>query len=364
MLNEPVAIKFFTSKNDSFADGSAVNSVDAVCLLMQTPETNLTMEVTSGSAVFSKNAKQILNFTIKSSQVGFVFRFYLSSVNVEKSVVTLKDDEGNVLSSTTVNFTTPEIIELQTLTDAWGEWFAEENNTTCKFTSSTDYSKHAELNDYQSNQCIATYKDINYDSPSISPTDPISASDQVLKNGTDIEQTETYAWEKSTTNSFTWSLTESLKIGVETTFICGVPEIAEGKIKTTVELDLSSTQSQTTSDTQKWSLSVPVRVPAHSGVECISVIEQSMCELAFTAEINLSGYVAVWFDDQVDGHWLRFVEISRVIREIVDNNLMSTYSYTIGEKVVIAHSKGKTNGTYGTQINTTYNPIPATTYAS
>lgn len=230
-----------------------------------------------------------------------------------------------------------------------------------RFTSTTDYGQHSELNAYHQYQCSATYKSISYSDPITTDGDLVVPS-QTLINATDIQQTQSFSWTKSTTDTFSWSLTEALKVGVTVSGSAGVPLVAEGKVSATVELNLSSTQTTTESATQTWTVNQPVLVPPHTWVKCQSMISTNSDSIAFFATAQVQGYVAIWFQDKVNGHWLWFYPIGGVLQDVISNKIIDTTGYGVLDYLTIAASvSGTCTGAFGVNIVTNYTSGPLDT---
>lgn len=251
---------------------------------------------------------------------------------------------------------------LQEITDAWGHWMLSQvGGGSVRFTSTTDYGQHSELNAYHQYQCSATYQSINYSEPITSDGDIVVPS-QTLTNYTNVQQTQTFSWTKSTTDTFSWSITEALKVGVTVSGSAGVPLVAEGKVSATVELNLSSTQTTTESATQTWSVNQPVLVPPQTWVKCESIISTNSDNIAFYATAQVQGYVAIWFENKVNGHWLWFYPIGGVLQDVISHKIIDTTSYSVVDsKTISAGVSGTCTGAFGVNIVTTYTSGPLNT---
>jgi len=251
---------------------------------------------------------------------------------------------------------------LQEITDAWGRWMLSQlGGGSVRFTCTTDYGKHSELNAYHQYQCSATYQSISYSEPITSNGDIVVPS-QTLTNHTDIQQTQSFSWSKTTTDTFSWSFTEALKVGVTVSGSAGVPLVAEGKVSATVELTLSSTQTKTESAAQTWSVNQPVLVPAHTWVKCQSVISTNSDSIAFIAAAQVRGYVAIWFENKVNGHWLWFYPIGGVLQDVIGNQIIDTTGYGVLDALTISASvSGTCKGAFGVSIVTAYTSGPVDT---
>lgn len=237
---------------------------------------------------------------------------------------------------------------LQQITDTWGNWIASQHGTSCNFTASTNYSAHGELNQYGEYQCTATYQSISYHN--IINTNPTMGSDVAYElwydNGTSVQQSEVFEYTYTSTQEFTWSITESLSIGVQVSATVGIPDLVDIKTQDTVTLSLSSTQQQSTSQTKSWTVNTTVAVPPESSVQCDVIVQTQLSNLNFTATVNLLGFVAIWFKDQValgapgDLHWLWFIPITSVFSDVVSHNLGDISGYQISGNGILASTTG------------------------
>ncbi|MFP1762023.1 ETX/MTX2 family pore-forming toxin [Lonsdalea quercina] len=355
MFKNVFGIRLTVMSDNASANGVDKNVINvAISGTDQTDSAQVILEITSGSAVFFDSGEK--KITVDTIAGAIIKPVSLISDVAEITEITATISNTSFVSTINVNFKALNILSLQELTDIWGNWYASKGNTTCNFTSSTDYSPHPELDDYSGNQCKVNYKDIEYSNFSENPGEGILAADQKLTNNTSVQQSETFTWSKSLTNTFTWAITEAIKVTSKLSFSIGIPVIAEGKIEESVEISVSATETTTTTGTTTWGLAQPVIVPPNSSVECISIVNQNTASLDFSATGEIVGYVAVWTKEQINGHWLTFHRIDTVFEDIVNNNLASIYGYDIDSGVgVIVTAKGKTTGLYGVSIDTEYN---------
>ena len=244
---------------------------------------------------------------------------------------------------------------LQSITDAWGNWYSSSHGTQCHFTASTNYGSHSELNAYHQYQMNAAVQGIVYNSN----TPPVNGSSVAYElwydNGTTVQQQETFSETKSTTQAFSWSITESLSIGVEVSATEGVPNVASATEKVTVTLSLSSTQGQSTSNTQSWTVNTPINVPANSSVKADMIISTQSYDVDFTEDVLLQGSVAIWHKDKVNGHWLWFIPVESVFQDCLNNNIIDTSGYSIVAGGVTTQAKGTFTGSQGVSVGVTAN---------
>lgn len=244
---------------------------------------------------------------------------------------------------------------LQQITDAWGKWYSQQHGTTCRFTASTDYSSQSFLDDYHQYQVSTTTQSIVYDGDSI-PTDGSNvAFETIYNNNTQVSNQQSLIETETSTQSFEWSITEALAIGVEISATEGVPAVASSSQKVTVNLSLSSTQKSTVTNTQSWSVNTILTIPPQSSIKADIVIGTQSYNINFTVSVMLNGYVAIWNNDKVNGHWLWFIPITQVFSDCIANNIIDTSGYDIVGGGVSTTASGVFTGSQG--INVVVNTI-------
>lgn len=262
---------------------------------------------------------------------------------------------------------------LQDITNEWGNWMSTKypDGGGIKFTESTNYDNYDELDQYHNYQTNATYQSINYDpnAPSPIPGTAYSATTS-YNNGSSIQQSYTYQQNMTTQQTFTWSITSSLSIGLEISEEVEVPDVAKVGTKLTTKIDLSSTAGSTESQTQSWSVTQPINVPPNSHVDAKMVAALENYNINWSACCLLTGYVAIWFHNKValnpnNYHWLWFVPIQNVISACVNNNIIDTTGYEIVSNGVLAYSSGTFYGGQGVGvcINVEQSPLDITSNA-
>ncbi|KAJ6614458.1 hypothetical protein B0H10DRAFT_1950707 [Mycena sp. CBHHK59/15] len=131
--------------------------------------------------------------------------------------------------------------------------------------------------------------DVQYDvaSATITELTPYVALNQVVENTSDAMQSPKVSFEKIVSMVGTWNNTEGYKVGVKSTFSCGVPEVAGGSIEVsyssteTHELG-GSTMTQTTITVEE-SFNVPPRTRARA----TATASQAKIEVPFTYTVKV-----------------------------------------------------------------------------
>lgn len=152
---------------------------------------------------------------------------------------------------------------------------------------------------------------------------------------------------KQTTTTFSWSITEGIELGISEEITAGVPEVAQSKTTLSVKLSLSSTQGQSKSETESWEIDRTISVPAHTDIEMTWAINESDITATFYADIEITGYFAIWNNDKVNGHWLYFVPVANAFRQMQKWGISIPKNYSIKGNSVIYRAKGECKGQAG-----------------
>lgn len=110
-------------------------------------------------------------------------------------------------------------------------------------------------------------------------------------NETEVEDTQTLTVSKTTTASFSWSVTETIKIKSAQKVSCGLPGIAGGSIDLSEELDVGSAQTTTATQQQSWNESYEVPIPPQSTVVTQVSIQSASYTTPFQVTFSFSGTI-------------------------------------------------------------------------
>jgi len=119
---------------------------------------------------------------------------------------------------------------------------------------------------------------------------------------------------KTVASTFTWSVTESLKVGAEVEIDVGLPGVVSGNVKLSTELNLASTQGKTTTETEKFSVSQIIPVPPKKRVLATMTITETEVEVPWTATMYVTGDEAIWVEEKCKDHWLWFPNVARLAK--------------------------------------------------
>ena len=165
------------------------------------------------------------------------------------------------------------------------------------------------LIDVDLSECTYQWSEVHY-----SNTEPSWNADSLYTIGVDNaspgEVSVSLKRSESTTATFTWSLTEGIKVGVKTDVEVGIPKIADGKIEVSAEMNLSSTQASTTSKTQVWEVDAAITVPAWTHVDASMILKQGVQDAAFEIDVTCGGHATAYVNS---GGQTVIVDVSQAV---------------------------------------------------
>jgi hypothetical protein len=211
------------------------------------------------------------------------------------------------------------IANLRKIVNEWGAWFAAEHDTSCKWTDL--YAENPDMKQYQERRLTL---DVGPAILNLVPTQP--QPDVVFEderdNRTSIETISTFSFYEETTSTFSWSLTESIDVGIRSSIAAPLPAGFKFETESSINIGLSSTQQHEDSTTRYWSREEQVTVPAQTLIRAKMTIMQEKYDMDFAADVTITGYVAIWLKDKRDvrrnngsKHWLWFIPVSRVFQD-------------------------------------------------
>jgi hypothetical protein len=238
------------------------------------------------------------------------------------------------------------VSELRAIVQSWGQAFSKKYGTTCKWVDL--YARNPAMGKYQQYKVTVTNRNIVF-----ATNPPIEAPSitfkQVYDNNTSMEQIWSLTYHKSTTSTFTWSLTEGIDVGYQLSVTAPLPPgvFVGGQVST--NLSFSSTQEKQEQDEVSWDFEQQLTVPANTKNESSLIIVQQKYDVSFVADVVLTGYVAIWNASKIDvnnpggsdRHWLWFIPIARVFREY------PVQGYVVQGNAVVFKSHGVFKGVEG-----------------
>lgn len=134
------------------------------------------------------------------------------------------------------------------------------------------------------------------------PHRPIALPGLTFTDWSDNETSETLTTNFNKSEKMTNTRTTTVTVGIEVGFSIESSvdiEVASYKMSFNTKISTSSTESQTTTKEDSWSVDKTVLVPAMKSVEMIWSIGEQKLDIDFTADVTLSGevYVNAWGDN-------------------------------------------------------------------
>lgn len=129
-------------------------------------------------------------------------------------------------------------------------------------------------------------------------TNPVSLTPSILDtstftNNTDVVQSQTFQHSSTDTQTFTWSLTETINLGVSNT-AKGSFIFVEDQLTLSFSFTMGSTQSWTETTTQQLTVTFPLQVPPRTIVKASWVLDRlSNVTLPFSATQQLAGTISL-----------------------------------------------------------------------
>ena len=132
---------------------------------------------------------------------------------------------------------------------------------------------------------------------------PELVDEKEIDNNSAATVTEQFSYSKTTTDTFTFSFTEGLKVGVSAKFKAGVP-FAGTEWTVSGEFSFTGTQSQTTTNTATWTNTVTINVPAHTKVRAVAFVTVGSPIYSFSSSaVVTAGKVNIPVYDSAIGSW-------------------------------------------------------------
>uniref|UniRef100_V5I1M5 Putative salivary secreted peptide n=1 Tax=Ixodes ricinus TaxID=34613 RepID=V5I1M5_IXORI len=136
---------------------------------------------------------------------------------------------------------------------------------------------------------------------------PSSAQQVSVKRSTEREKSAT--WQTQTAFRSSFDLNATAKIPVVTNF------------QTQVEsaLDLKAARGGHHSETEAFTVREVINVPPMKSVKIEWIITDVVQEIPWTAEVIASGWIALWYENKVDNHWMWFYPVSSLRDPLLKN---------------------------------------------
>ena len=218
----------------------------------------------------------------------------------------------------------PQISDFQTVAEQWAKKIADSRRThfqwVCLDGSHSDLKQYPQYKlSYQVNNPV-----YNWDQPS--PQQDIMFKQHLENSGSEKPTTLVKRAERKS-DTFSLSITEGIKLGISVTTKAGIniEGFAAGvDMSRSFDFNLSSTQAWTNTVERSWEVDQNIPQAPHSITEIEWLLDRKKAKGSFTANVVISGWVAVWFYDKIDLndpngknlHWLWFPTAASIVREM------------------------------------------------
>ncbi|MGK5638189.1 ETX/MTX2 family pore-forming toxin [Streptomyces sp. URMC 126] len=279
-----------------------------------------------------------------------------------------------------------DLTDLQKITDVWAAFASYSlKGGGVWFTASTDYKAHHDTNkpEHLGKQVKVELANVRYDLGNEVLTNSWDNVDSaVVTNDTSLEQSTNRTFSKELSETYSATVTKTVKVGVEVSGTLGIENVASAGVKISMEATYSKAETNTKTEKRAWTLSTPVKVPAHSTVTAIMQVNERSLEIRWAADVKLAGYVAVWFNAKVDlnnkggddKHNLWFVPIQQVFADLgglakdpIGKSALHSVGldpatfldgYSWSSAGVVTTGEGNFKGHYGTESRITFKQGP------
>lgn len=116
---------------------------------------------------------------------------------------------------------------------------------------------------------------------------PLTLKRSEFINNSTVQNSQAFTVEETTTESYTWSMTNALK--VSTTFEAKVPFV--GGTKNTIEINTSVTSSETQTESRKWSYASTIYVPPKRKIVTSFIVNEATYHVPFDARVVVRGTI-------------------------------------------------------------------------
>ena len=247
------------------------------------------------------------------------------------------------------------VSDLPNLIWQWAQEFARRHGTTCEWYDL--FAKRGDMSDYREFKIGVNVTNVRYDARALSNEMPGWVVEDTSTNDTDAPQLSVFRQRKTTVSTFKWTMKEAIKTGEdnEKTINIGVPPVVASRIYLSTDLAIGSTTEVTKTEEQNWNIERHVTVPVRSKVDMIWTINEEGSLGVFSADVVITGHVAIWLTDETDintpdgddEHYLWFLKITLVFEQMRDYGIQVPEQYSIRSGSVIFRVTGECRGESG-----------------
>jgi len=128
-------------------------------------------------------------------------------------------------------------------------------------------------------------------------------------NNSSTTDTIIFTKSQSSTNTYSWTFSCTFTVGETISVTAGIPDICQVNDQFSESLSLTSSETQTGSDTKSWSITENINIPPYSTVRVDSIITMAQYNALYTMPINFNQntYGNIWCYSTVNGHYEWFI---------------------------------------------------------
>ena len=244
------------------------------------------------------------------------------------------------------------ISDLEDLVRQWANARSEKFGTTCKWVDL--HARQSDMSQYQQYKLNIQVINVHYGSDISSYEMPGHIMEDTTINDSSLPQSAVFRHTKETTSSFTWTLKNTIRTGMDTKFSVFIIPIISTTINST-EISTETTLSKTETEVESWTIERHVTVPAKMKMEMIWTVKEQEASGTFYADVKLTGHIACWNEDAIDVndpdgddvHYLWFTKISKVFKELREWGISIPPQYNILKSSVLYRITGECKGISG-----------------
>lgn len=175
------------------------------------------------------------------------------------------------------------------------------------------YGKHSHLQErpeYHKYKMKAWSDDVQYGQVTKTIEKPGYVYSQWFHNAQSVPLVTEFHRQVELRSTYTWSVSSSVKMNTEIKATAGIPDYLGVNAFFNSSVDLQDSRSQTRQEKEMYSVKNIVTIPPGKSVKAEFVVTEKDVEVPWEAEVELEGWIAIWFSEKHDGHWLWFHPIS------------------------------------------------------
>uniref|UniRef100_V5HB14 Putative cytotoxin n=2 Tax=Ixodes ricinus TaxID=34613 RepID=V5HB14_IXORI len=115
--------------------------------------------------------------------------------------------------------------------------------------------------------------------------------------------------EKTLTHQYSWQTQNTFSVGTSLSIKVGLPDVADITTTFSATVSLTKTDGQVHTDAEKYAVDLGVTVSPMKSAKIEWVITDVTQEIPWTAQIDIEGWFAVWFQEKVNDHHLWFYDV-------------------------------------------------------